>query len=54
MVVAVTLSWALLVDALRWNVAMDNPTYHGKVSFIEGVHEEFNLHEYSTMQTPVI
>ena len=36
MVVAVTLIWAVLVDARGWNFLVDKPPHHGKVSFIEG------------------
>ena len=34
-IVAATLSWALLVDALGWNFLVDKPPQHDKVSFIE-------------------
>ena len=35
-VVAVTLSWALLVDALGLNFFVDKLPHHNKVSFFEG------------------
>ena len=34
-VVAATLSWALLVDALCWNFLVDKPSHHDKMSFIK-------------------
>ena len=37
MFVTVRLSWALLVDAPRWNFLVDKPPHHDKVSFMEGV-----------------
>ena len=36
-VVTVTLSWALLVDALGWNFLVYKPPQHDKVSFIKRV-----------------
>ena len=35
--VAATLSWALVIDALGWNFLGDKSPHHAKVSFIEGV-----------------